>query len=244
MSKTTKKPENPKSEGKSAYRGRRFILRLYPDNYYQEKFLRYLESIGRDMVYILHDRTAGDKPHYHIIAHFDSPRTVESIISAAGKAPYYVGDDGKKHAFVLGVSPLSCIDKCEDCYIIPKDAVQPCHSVEDAVLYLMHQTFRCTLEGKEIYTSDALRYSGAGRQMFEKYTYGSEQADEGRLVSDIIEMYDDHGSNAAVIRAAVALGRMDIVAYIRKHPTFVNCFLSHNYALDPRNSGFDDTERG
>lgn len=239
-----KTAEKETAEKETVYRGRRFILRLYPDNYYQEKFLRYLESIGRDMVYILHDRTAGDKPHYHIIVHFDSPRTVYSIISAAGKAPYYMGDDGKKHAFVAGVSPLSVIDKCVDEDIIPLAACEPCRSVEDSVLYLLHQTFRCTLEGKEIYSADELHYSGAGRAMFEKYTYGSEQADENRLVSDIIEMYDDHGSNAAVIRAAVALGRMDIVSYIRKHPTFVNCFLSHNYALDPRNSGFDDTERG
>lgn len=249
MAETTKKPKNPKNEeneeneSKTLYRGRRFILRLYPDNFYQEKFLRYLESVGRDMVYILHDRTAGDKPHYHIIVHFDSPRTVYSIISAAGKAPYYMGDDGKKHAFVPGVSPLSAIDKCVDEYIIPLAACEPCRSVEDSVLYLLHQTFRCSIEGKEVYTADELHYSGAGRSMFEKYTYGSEQADEGRLVSDIIEMYDDFGSNAAVVRAVVALGRMDIVAYIRKHPTFVNCFLSHNYTVDPRSTASEDERR-
>lgn len=232
-----------KSKGKqSEYRGRRFRLRLYPDNYYQQKFLDYLISIGRDMVYICHDRTAGDKPHYHVIVHFDSPRTVSSIISAAGKAPYYTDPDGKKHAYIPAVTPVAMLEKCEMCDILPPMSVLPCDVVEDAVLYLLHQTFACTMDNKEIYTADELHYAGAGRTMFEKYTYGSETVDESRIVGDIVEMYDDYGSNSAVIRAAMSNGRMDIVSYIRKHPTFVNCFLSHNYAVDPRSCSDPDTE--
>ena len=247
---TTSKANNSKSVKSNKnmkrhppeYRGRRFRIRLYPDNYYQQKFLDYLVSIRRDMVYILHDRTVGDKPHYHIIIHFDSPRTASSIVSAVGKAPYYEDENKKKHAYIPGLTSVSLLDKCEMCDILPPMSVLPCTVVEDAVLYLLHQTFACTMDNKEIYTADELHYSGGGREMFEKYTYGSDAVDEARVISDIVEMYGDFRTNSAVIRAAISQGRMDIVTYIRKHPTFVNCFLSYNYSSDPLKSGTDECE--
>ena len=228
-------PEGGKA---SEYRGRNFVLTLYPDNFYQQKFLDYLISINRDMCYILHDRTPGQKPHYHVLVHFDTPRTCSSIRSAAGKAPYYKEGDAFK-AYVPGFSPVSAIEGCEMLDILPytgiegADFVEPCRCVEDMVLYMLHLTFKAQLEGKEPYDFSELHYSGSGRKMFEKYTHGSEGYDEQRLCHEIVELYDDYHTNAAVVRAALGMGRMDIVEYIRKHPTFVNCFLSKNYDFDP-----------
>lgn len=238
----------PPSGGNSSekeYRGRRFVLTLYPDNYYQQKFLDYLVAVGKDMCYILHDRTPGQKPHYHVLIHFDTPRTCSSIRSAAGQAPYYKEGD-KLIAYIPGVSPVSRITECEMLDILPytgiegDDFVEPCRCVEDTVLYFLHLTFKAQMQGKEAYDFSELRYSGAGRAMFEKYTRGSETYDEQRICSEIVELYDDYGGNAEVIRAALGMGRMDIVEYVRKHPTFVNCFLSKNYCS---RSDDEDSER-
>lgn len=216
------------------YRGRRFVLTLYPDNYYQQKFLDYLVSVQKDMCYILHDRTPGQKPHYHVLVHFDTPRTCGSIRSAVGQAPYYNVDD-KFIAYVPGISSSSLITKCEMLDILPECFVEPCHCVEDTVLYFLHLTFKAQMEGKEVYDFSELLYSGAGFTMFEKYTHGSETYDEQRLCSEIVQLYNDYGGNSEVIRAALGMGRMDIVSYIRKHPTFVNCFLSKNFTLRSKN---------
>ena len=233
------KTAKAKTVEQKEYRGRRFVLTLYPDNYYQQKFLDYLVSVGKDMCYILHDRTLCQKPHYHVLVHFDTPRTCSSIRSAAGQAPYYkVGDNFI--AYVPEISPSSLITKCEMLDILPECFVEPCHCVEDTVLYFLHLTFKAQMENKEVYDFSELRYSGAGRTMFEKYTHGSEAYDEQRLCSEIVELYDDYGTNSEVIRAALGMGRMDVVTYVRKHPAFVNCFLNKNYSSCTNNN----TERG
>lgn len=201
-------------------RSRWITVILYPENSYHMEFLEYLKEHDYNLAYIMHDMDVDEngnkkKPHYHVLIHFDSQRSAQSVVSAAGKGWFkstddgYVcccrNDDGAQEKEILSY-PHTC-DICRD--------------AGDYLHYMIHDTFNS--RDKVKYSYYDIHFCGVEGDI-EKY-FKSKARGKADDIETLVCYFDKYGSCQNVLSAVLQDKRYDLIPFLTKHSYFIKTFM-------------------
>ena len=222
MAKDTKKKEE-----KKVSRVRWFSVILYPDNEVHCDIIKFLDEGRCPFVqgfYIRHDpdytESTGEgdkKEHWHVVLHFQNPRTVSGVQSIFGGCYVQTKEDGSKRA-VLDSTGLDNVEWVKNS--VGTALISTVSDIHSYAMYLLHKTYAAIRAGKKEYALTDCKAFNRDTEIislaFDNQVSMQQGTEIYRILNDYIEPYRIR-SMSMLIKTLYLNGESTLVKYVESH---------------------------
>lgn len=234
MAKDTEKKEKKEKKEKAA-RVRWFSIILYPDNEVHCDIIDFLDKGRCPFVqgfYIKHEPDYSEttqegekKEHWHVVLHFQNPRTVCGVQSIFGGCYVQMKEDGTKRA-VLDSTGLNGVEW--EKHSVSKALISTVSDIHSYSMYLLHKTYAAIRAGKKEYQLKDCKAFNHDTEIipkaFDNQTTLQQGGEMYQILNDYIEPYNIK-SIATLVKTLYLNGETTLLKYVESHAYLIKNLL-------------------